>query len=254
MRLFYLCIFCFVITFLSITVVDSSFAAKDLRVGFIEGRGTDAEVQVQAFKNAGVNYQVIGKDNYKIEQLMKFDVIAVGVIAYDQNEDLKANFKVVNEYVTKGGYLVTLDFQQDSTWGKGFFPHPITLFDDDLDDAKIKLVDHPVWTNPHKITPDHFIGWGAGDFMADGPHEVTAPWKALLFTNDWPVVQGVQTGNGYIIFSALQTLQSLGRNMNEKVAEVMRNFLFWRGPLTVDVSSKLIIKWGSVKFQYLMRY
>jgi hypothetical protein len=254
MRLSYLCICCFMLSFLLIMGTSVSFAAQNVRVGFIEGRGTDADVQAQAFTNAGVQYQVIGKDNYKIEQLLKFDVIAVGVVAYDQNEDLKANFKVVNEYIARGGYVVTLDFQQDSMWGKGFFPNTISLFDDDLDDAKIKLIDHPVWNNPHKITEENFLGWGAGDFMADGPHEANPPWKALLVANDWPIVQGLQAGSGYVIFSALQTLQSLGRNMNEKVAEVMRNLLFWRGPLAVNVAGKLMIKWGSIKVQYLMRY
>jgi|TARA_B100000586_G_scaffold238514_1_gene190314 Flp pilus assembly protein TadB len=33
--------------------------------------------------------------------------IAVGVVAYDKNEPLKENFKLVNQHVEAGVYLVT---------------------------------------------------------------------------------------------------------------------------------------------------
>ena len=54
--------------------------------------------------------------DYRLNRLLEFDVIGVGVVAYDSNADLKANFNLLKEYVTNGGYLVTLDFQQDSSW------------------------------------------------------------------------------------------------------------------------------------------
>ena len=84
-----------------------AFAAQELKVGFIQGRGDDAQVEEQAFKNAKIEFEVLDKGNYKIDTLLKYDVIAVGVVAYDKNEPLKENFKVVNEYVEKGGYLVS---------------------------------------------------------------------------------------------------------------------------------------------------
>ena len=76
-----------------------AFAAQELKVGFIQGRGNDAQVEEQAFKNAKIEFEVLDKGDYKIDTLLKYDVIAVGVVAYDKNEPLKENFKVVNEYV-----------------------------------------------------------------------------------------------------------------------------------------------------------
>ncbi len=230
--------------------VGSVFAAQELKVGFIEGRGNDAAVQVQAFENAEVEYEVIGTDDYKLDRLLEFDVIGVGVVAYDKNEDLKANFKVVNEYVEKGGYLITLDFQQDSTWKKDFLPKPLTIFDDDLEEAAgVELVDHPIWKTPHEITEDHFKGWGQGDFMADGPHEANAPWEPLLISNNWPILVGAQAGKGYVVFNSLQVLQALGRTGNELIVEVLQNFLFWRGPLAVHSRDKVALTWGNLKLQ-----
>jgi len=237
---------CFVL--LLILGTGLTFAAQELKVGFVGGRGIDAEVEAQAFLNAGVEYEVLTAADYQLERLLQFDVIGVGVIAYDQNEDLKANFKVLKEYIENGGYLVTLDFQQDSTWDKAFLPHSLELFDDDLEEAAgVEIQDHPIWHTPNEITPDHFIGWGADDFMSDGPHEAKPPWEALIISAGWSIVVGAPASSGYVVFSSLSTLQALGRTGNEVVAEVMENLLFWRGPLAVDAKGKLTSVWGGIK-------
>ena len=215
---------------------ESAFTAQEIRVGFMSGRGTDAALEDQAFAQAGIEFTRIDTVDYKLNRLLEFDVIGVGVVAYDSNPDLKANFNVVKEYIQNGGYLVTLDFQQDSTWNPNYLPVPIALFDDDLDDGVgVVLADHNIFKAPNKITEAHFGPgiWGAGDFSADGPHEAKAPWQALVTDkqNQWPLVVGAPAGKGYVVFSALQTLQSLGRTSAKEVTEVLQNLLFWRGPL-----------------------
>jgi len=248
----YFCTGCFILSLALVLGASLAFAAQELKVGFIGGRGDDAAVEGDAFSNAAIEYEVIGEGDFNLDNLLKFDVIGVGVVAYDQNEGLKANFEAVNEYVEKGGYLVILDFQQDSTWDESFLPHPLTLFDDDLEeDAGVEIIDHPIWNTPYEITEDHFVGWGAGDFMADGPHEADPPWQPLIISSNWPVVVGAEAGEGYVVFNSLQVLQALGRTGNEKVAEVLHNLLFWRGPLAtcVHANDKLTATWGTIKAQ-----
>lgn len=241
---------CFIFPLLFVLVTSPAFAEQELKVGFVEGRGVDAVVEVDAFTKAGVKYEIIGETDYKLDNLMRFDVIAVGVVAYDQNDGLKANFNTVKEYIQKGGYLVTIDFQQDSSWDAKFLPHKLALFDDDLEEAAgVEITDHPIWNTPNEITAEHFVGWGAGDFMADGPHEVGPPWEPLIISSNWPVVVGAEAGAGYVVFNSLQVLQALGRTGNEKIVEVMHNLLFWRGPIAVDAEGKLAATWGSIKLQ-----
>ena len=50
-----------------------TFAAQELKVGFVQGRGNDAAVEEQAFKNAKIEYEVIDKGDYKIDNLLKYD-------------------------------------------------------------------------------------------------------------------------------------------------------------------------------------
>ena len=221
---------------------ESAFTAQELKVGFIPGRGADAAGEDQAFELAEIEFERIEKGDYILGRLLEFDVIGVGVVAYDQNEDLMANYDVVKEYVQKGGYLVTLDFQQDSSWNQDYLPHPITLLDPDLeDDVGVVLADHEIFKIPNEITEEHFAAgiWGAGDFMADGPQEAGPPWEPLVTDrqNNWPIVVGAPAGKGYVVFNSLQILQSLGNVGNNEVAQVLQNFLFWRGPLGARVKA-----------------
>src|SRR4030067_1335708 len=99
---------------------ESAFTAQELRVGFIPGRGDDATVEGQPCARAEIEFEKIEKGDYTLGRLLEFDVIGVGVVAYDSNQDLRANLSVFKEYVENGGYLVTLDFQQDSSWNQNF--------------------------------------------------------------------------------------------------------------------------------------
>jgi hypothetical protein len=242
---------------ISMLVGNSSVdAAQEVKVGLIVG-GKDAAVnEPEVLKKAGVEFDVIGKADYNLDKLMQFDVIGVGVEGYDFNADLKANFKVVNDYVENGGYLVTLDFQQDSTWNKDYLPHSLALMDPDLEDnVGVKLADHDIFKKPNKITDAHFGAgiWGAGDFMADGPHEAPAPWVPLVTDkqNNWPMIVGAEAGKGYVVLNSLQILQSIQRTGKKEVIEVLENFLFWRGSLAeilaVHPAGKIAVTWAEVK-------
>ncbi|GIX07927.1 MAG: hypothetical protein KatS3mg115_2330 [Candidatus Poribacteria bacterium] len=231
-----------------------AWGQQELAIGFIPGRGNDAVTEKAAWDAVGLPYTEIGGNDYQLDRLLQFDVIAIGVVAYDQNEDLKNGFQAVKDYIQAGGYVVTVDFQQDSTWREEYLPHPLQLFDDDLEEnAGVEIVDHPIWHTPNEIEEDHFIGWGQGDFMADAPHEAKAPWEPLLISNNWPIVVGAEAGRGYVVFNSLQIMQALGRTGNPKIAEVLENFLLWRGKLAVSPSGKMTTAWGALKGQTLGR-
>ncbi len=212
---------------------ESVFTAQELKVGFIPG--SDPTLEDQALELAEIEYEKIEAGDFNLDRLMEFDVIGIGMTAYDGNADLIANFNLLIEYVEMGGYLVTLDFQQDSSWNQNYLPHPITLLDPDLeDDIGVVLADHDIFNIPNEITEEHFGAgiWGAGDFMADGPEQVDSPWEPLVTDqqNNWPIVVGAAAGKGYVVFNSLQILQSITNLGSPEVVEVLHNFLFWRGP------------------------
>ncbi|GAG76424.1 unnamed protein product, partial [marine sediment metagenome] len=197
----------------------------------------DADLEVLMFERANIEYEEITTGDYTLGRLLEFDVIGVGCLAYDKNQDLKANFEVLKEYVRKGGYLVTLDFQQDSSWNQNFLPHPFTLFDQDPDaDVGVVLADHDIFKNPNEITEGRHFGvgiWQPGGFSQDVPHEAKPPWESLVTDkqNGWSLVAGAPAGKGYVVFSSLEIVKGVNSNNKEVVeivAEILQNFLFWR--------------------------
>ena len=239
-------------SFLFLTLLAFSVYSQDLNIGFITGRGDDALVEEAAWELVGIEKTNLGAGDFGAANLSTYDVIAIGVVAFDQNQDLKDNFEALKEYAEAGGYLLTIDFQQDSTWIPDYFPHSLTLFDDDLDaDGLSEVVDHPIWHTPNTITDDHFAAaaWGAGDFMADGPQDAPGAWEPLLLAgpSSWPVMVGAEAGSGVVVFNSIQVLQSVGRAASEQAIEVMENLLLWRGPRDVEARGKLTTAWGAVK-------
>ncbi|MEO2002972.1 MAG: hypothetical protein ABGY41_02610 [Candidatus Poribacteria bacterium] len=237
---------------LSLLCAAISAYGQDLNIGFITGRGADAGVEEAAWEAVGIEKTNLGAGDFDPVNLSTYDVIAIGVVAYDQNTDLKDNFEALKDYAEAGGYLLTIDFQQDNSWDKNFLPHSLTLFDDDLDAAAgAEVQDHPIWHTPNTITDDHFgaEAWAAGDFMADGPQEAPGAWEPLLLAggSSWPVIVGAEAGSGFVVFNSIQVLQQVGRAPNDLALEVMENLLLWRGVRAVEAAGKLATAWGTMK-------
>ena len=168
---------------LFILVSSLNVTAQEFKIGLIPGSGNESGDEEEAFKSAGIVYEVIDGNGYTIENLSQYNVIGVDVIAYDGNADLKANYSIVNQYVHDGGYLVTLDYQQDSTWKTQYLPYPLTLHDDDITNSReAKLYEHPLLNWPNKITVDNFKDglWGQYGYFADGPHEAGSQWDVIV--------------------------------------------------------------------------
>ena len=105
--------------------------------------------------------------------------------------------------------MVTVDFQQDSTWQKDFLLHPLVLIDPDLEDnVGVTLAGHDIFKKTNKLTDKHFGGgWGIGDLTAP------KPWVLLVVDKQdkRPLVVWAKATKGDVVFDSLQILQSLGR-------------------------------------------
>ncbi len=212
----------------------STINATEIKIGFIPGVGQWAGNEDVAFERAGIKYETIGENDYTLSNLSKYNVIGVDALAYDSNPDLKTNYQVVKQYIQNGGYLVFLDYQQDSTWKAEYLPYSLTLFDDDIvNSQEATLTDHPLFDFPNEITAEtHFAAnlWGANRYFADGAHEASSPWKVLVkdVASGWAMVVGADYGSGYVIFSGLRTLESVSDADTQEVVEFLQNLLLWK--------------------------
>ena len=158
-----------------------------------------------------------------------------------------------------GGYVFTIDYQQDSTWQPKYAPYDLTLTDADVKDdpPDVSLADHPIWNTPNEITPDDFANWGGEEFASDGPEEVKdTDWTILLEAGPqmWPIVLLAEYGRGAYIFSALELSQVA---LEEKVGKegalrIAQNFIEYYRIMDTSVSfqGKIAFTWGRIKGDY----
>ena len=139
------------------------------RVGYVKGAGDDVPL---AMEQLGVTVEFIEPASAKLEELLKYDAIVVGIRAYNSNKGMKELHPLLLRYVEQGGTLVVQynttprffsgasDFQIDpATLG----PHPFTIGRGrvTVEEAPPTFLDpkHPLLNTPNKITSSDFDGW-----------------------------------------------------------------------------------------------
>jgi LmbE family N-acetylglucosaminyl deacetylase len=139
------------------------------RVGYVKGAGDDVP---QAMEQLGVVVEFIEPASAKLEELLKYDAIVVGIRAYNSNKGMKELHPLLLQYVEQGGTLVVQynttprffsgasDFQIDpATLG----PHPFTIGRGrvTVEEAPPTFLDpkHPLLNTPNTITAADFEGW-----------------------------------------------------------------------------------------------
>ncbi|MBK9417302.1 MAG: PIG-L family deacetylase [Flavobacteriales bacterium] len=147
--------------------LDVKTTAK--RVGYVKGAGDDVP---QAMEQLGVTVEFVEPDAAKLEELLKYDAIVVGIRAYNSNKGMKELHPLLLRYVEQGGTLVVQynttprffsgasDFQIDpATLG----PHPFTIGRGrvTVEEAPPTFLDpkHPLLNTPNTITTADFEGW-----------------------------------------------------------------------------------------------
>ncbi|HRD52385.1 MAG TPA: PIG-L family deacetylase [Flavobacteriales bacterium] len=147
--------------------LDVKTTAK--RVGYVKGAGDDVP---QAMEQLGVTVEFVEPGAAKLEELLKYDAIVVGIRAYNSNKGMKELHPLLLRYVEEGGTLIVQynttprffsgasDFQIDpATLG----PHPFTIGRGrvTVEEAPPTFLDpkHSLLNTPNKITAADFEGW-----------------------------------------------------------------------------------------------
>jgi hypothetical protein len=136
--------------------------APNLRVGYIMGVGDKVP---DAITQLGVPVSFIQPDEMAWGDLTKYPVIMVGVRAYENRADLRANNRRLMDYARQGG-VVLLNYQRQPEFNQtpvGYGPYPAQTTGNRTTDenapVKILVPSHPVFTTPNVIGPSTWEGW-----------------------------------------------------------------------------------------------
>ncbi|MFQ5689469.1 MAG: PIG-L family deacetylase [Gemmatimonadota bacterium] len=131
------------------------------RVGYIMGSGDQVP---EAIRQLGLAVSIIEPDDLEAGVFDRFDVIVLGVRAYEVRPELRAANRRLLDWVRRGGTLVVQYNKYEFVQG-GFAPYPLAIHrpQDRVTDetAKVTLLEpsSPVLTVPNRISGRDFSGW-----------------------------------------------------------------------------------------------
>ena len=153
-------------------------------IAYLRGAGDKI---AENLRNIGIEVTEFNINNLRLERLINFPTLVVGIRAFNVHKDLKFKNQILWDYVKQGGTVVV----QYNT-SRGFNsdlagPYPISFNRDRVtnEKSKVTLLNslHPLLNKPNKITNNDFDGWvqERGLYFSD---EWDAKYEPLLSMND----------------------------------------------------------------------
>ena len=153
-------------------------------IAYLRGAGDKI---AENLRNIGIEVTEFNINNLRLERLINFPTLVVGIRAFNVHKDLTFKNQILWDYVKQGGTVVV----QYNT-SRGFNsdlagPYPISFNRDRVtnENSKVTLLNslHPLLNKPNKITNNDFDGWvqERGSYFSD---EWDAKYEPLLSMND----------------------------------------------------------------------
>ena len=141
-------------------------------IAYLKGAGDKI---AENLRNIGIEVTEFNINNLRLERLINFPTLVVGIRAFNVHKDLTFKNQILWDYVKQGGTVVV----QYNT-SRGFNsdlagPYPISFNRDRVtnENSKVTLLNplHPLLNKPNKITSNDFDGW--------------VQERGLYFSNEW---------------------------------------------------------------------
>lgn len=176
-----------------VKVLDVTIA-PGLKVGYIMGVGDKVP---EAIEQLGATVTLVDPETLASGDLSPFDVIVVGVRAYERRQDLRANNQRLLQYGENGGTVI-VQYQRNEFNDAQYGPFPAKTSTERVTDEnapiEVLVPDHPVFTTPNRIGPETWRGWvqERGTYFM-GPRD--SRYVDLLRSQDpFPYNAGARTG------------------------------------------------------------
>lgn len=129
-----------------------------VKVGYLAGSGDRVP---EAIRQMGFDLEMISENELAGGRLSRFDVIVVGIRAYQVRPDVVANNKRLLDYARDGGTLI-VQYQLPAYAQRNLTPFPTQMGPRVADEnaaMKIMVPEHPIFNFPNKIVDADFSGW-----------------------------------------------------------------------------------------------
>lgn len=144
-------------------LVTVEFGIKAKRIGYLPGAG---DAVAEALAQLGAEVRVLAGADLSPDGLAGLDAVVIGVRAFNEREDLKANFPALLAWVEHGGTVVA-QYNRPSNNLPPLGPYELSIagpapanrVTDETAPVTFLAPDHPALNSPNKIGPADFEGW-----------------------------------------------------------------------------------------------
>ncbi len=189
---------------------------RDLRVGYVPGAG---DAVAEAIASLGTSVEILDDIAVGARDLAVYDVIVVGIRAYEVNPILMANNDRLLDWVNNGGTLI-VQYQQYSYFNGDHAPYPLSArrphdrVTDETAPVAVLVPEHPVFNQPNRLGSKDFEGWvqERGLYFAS---EWDERYEVLLETADpgegakRGVLLVARYGDGLYVYTGLSLFRQL---------------------------------------------
>jgi LmbE family N-acetylglucosaminyl deacetylase len=180
-----------------VIVVNDKVVTNPKKVGYIIGAG---DLVPEALEQLGYPVSYLREADITDAELKKYQVIVLGIRAFNIHEWLTSKNEVLNRFISNGGHLVVQYLKSNQVGLKkvkvGPYPFSMSGIRVTEENAKVNflLPQHALLNTPNKITDQDFEGWvqERSTYQAD---PIAPPYEALLSMND----AGDKPSNGSLI-------------------------------------------------------
>ena len=134
--------------------------SKVKKVAYLKGAGDKI---VESLENIGIEATEFDVENLRLENILPFPTLIVGIRAFNINNDLKFKNKILWDYVKEGGTVIVQYNTSRGLDSSIVAPYPINIsrdrVTDENSDVKFLIKDHPILNHPNKISSKDFEGW-----------------------------------------------------------------------------------------------
>jgi len=141
-----------------VKVIDLETASAPIQVGYVMGMG---DLVPPALEQLGAVVTFLDANELAYGDLSKYDVVMLGVRAYQRRGDLAAYNQRVLDYASNGGTVI-VNYNKGEFNGFGPYPGGTTgggRVNDETAEVKVLVPDHPVFNVPNRIGAADWEGW-----------------------------------------------------------------------------------------------
>jgi len=188
----------------------------DRRVGYVMGSGDQVP---EAIRQLGLPVEMIEPGDLESNGLERFDVIVLGVRAYEVRSDLAAANTTLLDWVRDGGVLIVQYNKYELPEG-GFAPYAVAMnrphgrVTDEASEVTLLNPDSPAFLRPNRITANDFEGWvqERGLYFLSEWDDRYTPLLAVADAGEDPQAGSlvvVRVGDGLWVYAGLSFFRQL---------------------------------------------